>query len=99
MDVGVAPAGCVVSWYVGDLPPRATVDADEEFAVFTDENLHVHNHEANERDHAPMPTEIGGAWKVTARAVDHVFQGEVTLTCRQEPGALALWRRGTPEDG
>lgn len=96
MDVEVAPAGCVVSWYVGDLPPRATVDADEEFAVFTDENLHVHNHEASEHDHAPMPTEIGGAWKVTARAVDHVFQGEVTLTCRQEPGALALWRRGTP---
>jgi hypothetical protein len=97
MDVEVTPAGCVVSWYVGDLPPRATVTADEEFAVFTDENLHVHNQDAAERSHEPMPTEILGAWAVTARAVDHVFQGEVTMTCRQEPGALALWRRGTPK--
>ncbi|TFV62714.1 hypothetical protein E4P41_06435 [Geodermatophilus sp. DF01-2] len=98
MDVEVTPAGYVVSWYVGDLPPRATVNADEEFAVFTDESLHVHNHRATEDDHEPMQSEIGGAWKVTARAVDHVFQGEVTVTCRQAPGALAIWRRGTSND-
>jgi hypothetical protein len=98
MDVEPTPAGYVVSWYVGDLPPRAAVNADEEFAVFTDENLNVHSHEATGKDHQPMPTEIGGAWKVTARAVDHVFHGEITVTCRQEPGALAIWRRGTPDD-
>ncbi|MGH3976957.1 MAG: hypothetical protein ACRDS9_27105 [Pseudonocardiaceae bacterium] len=97
MDVEMTSAGCVVLWYVGDLPPRATVNADEEFAVFTDENLHIHNHDATEHDHQPMRSEIGGAWAVTARAVDHVFQGEVTVPCRQEPGALALWRRGTPD--
>ena len=97
MEVEVAPAGCVVSWYVGDLPPRATVNADEEFAVFTDEDLHVHNYDATDRDHEPMRSEIGGAWAVTARSVDHVFQGEITVTCRQEPGAFALWRRGHPD--
>ncbi len=93
----VTPAGCIVSWYVGDLPPRATVNSDEEFALFTDENLHVHNHDATDHDHEPMRSEIGGASAVTARAVDHVFQGEVAVACRQEPGALAFWRRGTPD--
>ena len=98
MDVESTPAGYVVSWYVGDLPPRATVNADEKFAMFTDENLHLRNHGATSADHEPMPTEIGGAWNVTARAVDHVFRGEITVTCRQGPGELALWRRGTPDD-
>lgn len=97
MGVEVTPAGCVVSWYVGDLPPRATVDADDEFAVFTDENLHDHHNDAAAHDHEPMRSEIGGAWAVTARAVDHVFQGEITVTCRQESGVLALWRRGHPD--
>ena len=96
MDVEVTPAGCIVSWYVGDLPPRATVNADEEFAVFTDENLQFHNHDATEHDHEPMRSEIGGAWAVTARAVDYVFQGEATVACRQEPGALALLATGHP---
>lgn len=97
MDVELTSAGVVVSWYVGDLPPRATVNADEEFAMFTDENLHIHNADATEHDHEPMPSEISGAWAVTARAVDHVFEGEVTVPCRQEPGALALWSRGKPD--
>ena len=94
MGVDVTPAGYVVSWYVGDLPPPGTVSANEEFAVFTDENLHVHNHGATVEDHEPMPTEICGAWNVTARAVDHDFQGEITVACRQESGGLVLWRRG-----
>jgi hypothetical protein len=85
--------GCVVSWFVGDLPPRGRVTADEEFAVFTDENVHQHHPAATAEEHQPMPTEVGAAWQVTARAVDFVFHGELVLACRQEPGSIALWRR------
>lgn len=95
MDLKATPNGYVVFWYAGDLPPRATISADEEFAMFTDENLRVHNHGPTKDHHAAMPTEIGGTWEVTARAVDYVFQGEVTVNCRQELGTLLLWQRGT----
>jgi hypothetical protein len=95
VDIEETSAGCVVSWYVGDLPPRATVSADEQFAVFTDTELHAHKESAAVADHQPLPTEIRGAWQVTARAVDHVFRGVVRLTCRQEPGEVASWRRGS----
>ena len=97
MDVELTPGGYVVSWYVGDLPPRARATADEEFAVFTDEDLDVHSHGATEECHVPMATVIDVAWRVTARGVDHVFKGEFPLTCRQGPGTFAVWRRGAPE--
>jgi len=83
----------VVSWFVGDLPPRGRVTADEEFAVFTDENLHQHHRAATAEGHQCMPIKVGAAWQVTARAVDYVFHGELVLSCSQEPGAVAMWRR------
>lgn len=94
-DFGVEQTadGCVVSWFVGDLPPRGRVTADERFAVFTDENLHQHHHAAEDEDHEAMPIEVGAGWQVTARAVDYIFHGELVLACRQEPGAVAVWRR------
>lgn len=96
MDVETTPDGHIVAWFVGDLPPRASVTATEEFAVFTDEDLNLHNHEATEECHVPMPSEIDGSWRVTARGVDHVFEGAFTVACRQEPGGFAIWRRATP---
>jgi hypothetical protein len=93
LDVEQTDDGYVVSWYVGDLPPRGRSKADEEFAVFIDENLHEHHHDATPEGHHPMPTEVTAAWQVTARGVDHVFQGELALSCRQEPGEVAMWSR------
>lgn len=92
-DVEQTSEGYVVSWYVGDLPPRARIVADEQFAVFSDENLNEHNHDAIPEGHQPMPTKVGAPWQVTARGVDHVFQGELAVECRQEPGAVAMWAR------
>ncbi len=86
----------VVSWFVGDLPPRGRSRVDEEFAVFTDENLHEHHNDATPEGHHPMITEVTAAWKVTARGVDHVFQGELALSCRQNAGEVAAWGRRDP---
>lgn len=93
LDVEQTADGYVVSWYVGDLPPRGRTKAEDEFAVFTDEDLHDHHPYAPSEGHVPMPTEVTAAWQVTARGVDHVFQGELGLSCRQEAGEVAMWSR------
>lgn len=89
------PDGHVVSWSLGDLPPRGRLIADEQFVVFTDENLHVHHHDAEEGNHTPMTSQVNVSWQVTARAIDHVFHGEFVLACRQEPGDVKMWSRRT----
>ncbi|MDN5585046.1 MAG: ATP-binding protein [Brevibacterium sp.] len=85
---------CIVSWYIGDLPPRTTARAKEKFSVFTDVDAREHFHDAASEKHESMPTEIGGTWSVTARAVDYVFRGAITVPCRQESGDLTLWSTG-----
>ncbi len=89
IDVELTEHGYVVSWFVGDLPPRGTAREDEVFAVFTDESKHVHHHSYQEA----MTSEVGASWQVTARGVDHVFQGELAIGCAQEPGAVMMWSR------
>lgn len=93
INVERIPEGFVVSWYVGDLPPRGRVSADEGFAVFTVANLHEHGHVLVAEEHKCMSTEVRATWQVTARAVDYIFHGDLVLSCRQEPGTVAVWRR------
>lgn len=88
-----ADDGCVLSWFVGDLPSRAQVKVGEQFAVFISENLRAHHHGATSGDHPGMATHISGQWQVTARGVHHVFEGDLTLECRQGPGEVAMWAR------
>ena len=92
IDVEPGAGGQVISWYVGDLPPRGRVTTAEEFTLFTDESLHDHAAQADV--HTCMSVEIRAAWQVTARAIDYVFDGELALACRQEPGAVLMWRSG-----
>lgn len=75
------PHGAIVTWHVGDLRPRTREVGNELLAVVTD-------------DHVDSLTV---KWSVTARGVDHVFEGEVSLTCAQESGQHLAW--GHASDG
>lgn len=77
-DAGVdeGSAGACVTWNVGDLRPGSTESSDERFAVFTEEHV----------------SEVAVRWKVTARGVDHVFEGDVVLDCEQQ-GTHLSWSR------
>jgi len=69
--------GQLVTWHVGDLPSRGSERDDELFAVVTEGHM----------------DDIVATWSVTARGVHHVFRGEMTLACRQEPGVHLAWSR------
>ncbi len=81
-DAGVETTedgGSCVTWGVGDLRPGSTEATEERFAIYSG-------------THAP---EVVARWKVTARAVDHVFEGDLRIPCAQEPGVQIGWRSGT----
>jgi hypothetical protein len=77
VEVQQTKDGTLVTWHVGDLRPRSTESGAETFAVFTD--AHVN--------------ELVVWWKVTARGVDHVFEGDGRIECAQQHGAHATWSR------
>jgi hypothetical protein len=62
-------------WQVGDLRPNSTESGDDLFAVVTDDHL----------------SEFVVRWRVTARGVNHVFEGNATLSCAQEPAIHLTW--------
>jgi len=76
-EVEVGESGAMVTWYAGDLRPRSReVGADDRFAVVTDEHM----------------SEIAVDWRVTARGVDHVFEGQWVIRCAQEHHQRLSWR-------
>ncbi len=64
-----------VTWDVGDLRPGSTEATEERFAVYS-------------ASHVP---EVVARWKVTARGVNHVFEGELRIPCGQESGGGIGW--------
>lgn len=76
-EVEVSESGAMVTWYAGDLRPRSTeVGAADRFAVVTDEHM----------------SEIAVRWRVTAKGVDHVFEGQFTIRCAQRSHERLSWR-------
>ncbi len=80
-EVAETDVGTVVTWFVGDLRPRSTeLGVGDKFAVVTDE----HVEEAVVR------------WRVTAKGVNHVFEGKFVLRCAQQDHArLSLVSRNS----
>ncbi|NHC21866.1 hypothetical protein G6553_01585 [Nocardioides sp. IC4_145] len=79
----LSDGGYCVTWDVGDLRPRSTESSAERFAIYSGA-------------HAP---EVVARFKVTARGVDHVFEGELRIPCAQEPGQGIGWTyRGGDSD-
>ena len=76
-EVDVTAHGTRVTWHVGDLPPSSTERGDELFAVVTDNQLN----------------DLSVRWWVTARGVDHVFEGQAGVTCAQEHDVRLTWTR------
>lgn len=75
-DVAQTDEGTVVTWFVGDLRPRSTeLGVEDKFAVVTD------NHQDDVVVH----------WRVTAKGVDHVFEGEFRIRCAQQDHARLSW--------
>ena len=75
-DVAETDKGTVVTWFVGDLRPRSTeVGVGDKFAVVTDEHME----------------EAVVHWRVTAKGVDHVFEGKSVLRCAQQDHARLSW--------
>lgn len=82
-EVEESDEGFLVTWLIGDLPPQSRQVGRELFAVVTDEHL----------------TEVVVHWTVTARGIDHVFEGQGAMHCAQEPGEHLHWKRTIAEDG
>ncbi|ADB34575.1 hypothetical protein Kfla_5569 [Kribbella flavida DSM 17836] len=76
-DIEESDAGMILTWDVGDLRPKSREVAGELLAVVTD-------------DHTDT---IVAQWRVTARGVNHVFEGEVRLECAQQHGEHLTWSR------
>ena len=74
-EVAKTEQGTIVTWFVGDLRPRSSETGDEKFAVVTD------NHE----------DEIVVHWRVTAKGVDHVFEGALRILCQQQDRERLSW--------
>lgn len=83
-EVEETPHGTRVTWHVGDLRPRSTERGDELFAVVTDECI-------SETEECPDAMDL--RWRVTARGVDHVFEGQSRIRCAEEPGVHLRWGR------
>jgi hypothetical protein len=66
-----------LTWQVGDLRPRSIESGDDLFAIVTDEHI----------------SDVVVQWRVTARGVDHVFEGQATVGCAQEPAEHMRWAR------
>jgi hypothetical protein len=77
LEVEHTSDGSVITWLVGDLPSTKSERGTEQFPVFTAEHV----------------VEIVAGWTVTARGVDHVFQGELRLDCEQDRGVHLRWGR------
>lgn len=75
--VEVSDSGATVTWYAGDLRPHSTeVGGADTFAVVTDEHM----------------SELAAGWRVTARGVDHLFEGQLTILCAQRDHERLSWR-------
>lgn len=85
------PAGCLVTWLVGDLPPRARVPSGDGFSIFVDEGGHDHSAALSSVGNHCMDQSITARWEVTARGVDHVFSNSLVVECRQDPGRILMW--------
>lgn len=66
-----------LTWRVGDLPPRSSEWGNERFAVVTDNHL----------------SEVEVRWRVTARGVNHVFEGTSKIGRAQDHGVHLTWTR------
>ena len=76
-DVEVSESGTTVTWHAGDLRPHSTeVGGADTFAVVTDEHM----------------SEVAVTWRVTARGVDHVFEGQLTILCAQGNHERLSWQ-------
>jgi hypothetical protein len=76
-EVTADESGAVVTWHAGDLRPRsAEVGLDDTFAIVTDDHY----------------SELTAGWRVTAKAVDHVFAGQCTIRCAQVNHERLSWR-------
>lgn len=75
-EVAQTDKGTVVTWFVGDLRPRSIeLGGDDKFAVVTDEHA----------------DEVVVHWRVTAKGVDHVFEGESAIRCAQQDHTRLSW--------
>jgi hypothetical protein len=81
-EVEATELGPLVTWHLGDLRPGSTESGDERFAVFTDEHLH----------------EVLVHWRVTARGIDHVYEGQSNIACAQEAADHLAWQRVRPAE-
>ncbi len=79
-EVDETPHGTRVTWEVGDLRPRSVETGNELFAVVTDEHL----------------DELDLRWRVTARGVNDVFEGQSRIACAEERGVHLRWQRTSP---
>lgn len=78
-EVAATDLGSLVTWHVGDLRPRSPENGGESFAVFTDDHLE----------------DVTIHWTVTARGVDHVFEGHSSIGCAQESAVHLTWRQSS----
>jgi hypothetical protein len=75
-DVECSESGATVTWHAGDLRPRSTeVGTADTFAIVTDEHV----------------SEVAVQWRVTAKGVDHVFEGQLTIRCAQGDHEVLSW--------
>jgi hypothetical protein len=75
IDIEESSDGAVIAWQVGELPGESSDLCGEVFAVATDDHIE----------------EITAKWTVTAKGIHHVFQGELHLSCGQDPGIHLRW--------
>jgi hypothetical protein len=75
-EVAATDLGSLVTWHVGDLRPRSHENGGESFAVLTDDHLE----------------DVTIRWTVTARGIDHVFEGHSSIGCAQESAVHLTWR-------
>lgn len=77
VDIEESVNSVVVSWQVGELPGGMSERCGEVFAIVTD------NH----------GSDLTATWTVTARGIDHVFEGELHLQCEQPEAIHLRWGR------
>lgn len=102
-SVTTSGGAVAVSWPVGDLPPRAVRVLNEPVAVVMDVDAlghgHGHGHECSEQEcTSPLPSQITVDWRMTARAIDHVFRGDLFVNCEEDAGRFKVYRNVDSDD-
>lgn len=75
MHIEASTAGTSLTWQVGDLRPKSSSQGNELFAVVTEEHSST----------------VVAHWRLTARGIDHVFEGAIQLSCTQDPEVYLVW--------